>query len=251
MNTPSISSGNSGRAVRPIPGRRIRRDARSSRRRSARLQAIAAPLLIWLVSGCGMGQGQLFYMLGFGRGKKVEAEFRLTDGPVLILLDDTTGAIDWPAARRYLVDELGQEFIKKKAAKKIIPPQTLMRLRQSRPNFEKCGCREIGELAGAEQVLWIEVRDFVVVEQFHDPTNAAYFAVTVKVINVLEKQRRSRVRLWPTSPTGRRVAVSLTGSEAHLAKTRDAISKQLAEKLAGETAKLFYDHRLGDFERER
>ena len=97
--------------------------------------------------------------------------------------------------------------------------------------------------------LGINARFFVT--RPHDPVNAAYFAVTVKVIGVLEQQRRARVRLWPTRPQGRLVTATLTGSEVHLAKSRDAISRQLAEKLAGDVAKLFYDHRLGDFEREK
>ena len=101
-------------------------------------------MLPGFVGGCGMSQGQLFYMLGFGRGKKIEAEFRLTTGPVLILLDDPTGAIGQPAARQYLVDELGQLLVKKKAAQKIIPRRTLEQVRQSHPDFETRGAREVG-----------------------------------------------------------------------------------------------------------
>lgn len=251
MSIPSNSSVARGRNDRLIRHGRPGPDGRLSGRRPLGLQAVGIVLLPWFVGGCGMSQGQLFYMLGFGRGKKVEAEFRLTDGPILILLDDPTGTIDRPAARRYFVDELGQLLVKKEAAQKVIPRRTLEQLRQSQPEFEKRGAREIGELAGAEQVLWLEVRDFVAEEQFHDPVTAAYFAITVKVVNVLEKKQRSRVRLWPTSPQGRLITATLTGSEVHLAKTGDAISRQLAERLAGDIARLFYDHRLGDFEREK
>ena len=82
-----------------------------------------------------------------------------------------------------------------------------------------------------------------------DALLAAFFSVRVKVINVLE-QDRSRVRLWPALPRGHLITVSLTGSEVAIAKTRDAICRKLAGNLAVRIAKLFYDHRLGDFERE-
>ena len=188
-------------------------------------------------------------MLGVGRGRKVEARFRLTQGPIMILIDDASQRVDWPMTTMYLFDDLAQELLKHKAAQKIIPRQTMNHLRQSVPDFEKRGCSELGDSAGAEQALWIEVHDFFADEQIQDVTIAAHLTVTVKVINVLEKESRSRVRLWPASPEGRLITASLTGSEAALAKTKDAISKELARRLTVKIAKLFYDHRLGDFER--
>jgi hypothetical protein len=180
----------------------------------------------------------------------VAAEFRLTDGPVMILIDDTGERVDWPMATRYLFDELSQELLRNKAAQKIIPPQTVDHLRQSVPDFDKRGCREIGELGGAEQVLWIRVQDFLAEEQIQDAATAAYFSANVKVINVREKESRSRVRLWPVSPQGHPIIVTMRGSEAGMAKTKDAISKELAKRLSVKIAKLFYDHRLGEFERK-
>ena len=118
------------------------------------------------------------------------------------------------------------------------------------PDFDKRGCREIGELAGAEQVLWIEVRDFLAEEQIFDASNAAYIVVTVKVINVLESQRRSRVRLWPTSPDGFLVTAKMNGSEVVTIGNKDAIGQELTTRLAGHIAMLFYDHRASEFERK-
>jgi len=207
-------------------------------------------VLFLSVSGCGFGGGQMLYMLGFGRGQVVKAEFRLTEGPILILLDDDTERVDWPQAKQYLVDELGQELIRQKAARQIIPPQTLDQLKQAHPNLGKRGCREVGEMAGAEQVLWIQVEDFLANVQVYDALNAAYMHVTVKVINVLEKdkERRSHVRLWPIGSAGRAVSASMSGADVARLKTKDAVSKELAVRLAPSIAKLFYDHRLGDFE---
>ena len=201
------------------------------------------------LTSCGMSQGALLYTLGVGRGKIIEARFHLTTGPLLILIDDPLQHIDWPAAKRYLFDELAQELLKHEAAAKIVPSETIAHLRQAKPNFDARGCREVGKMAGADQVLWIEVQEFRASEQIEDALVAAYLGVTLKVIDVNAKDR-SRVRLWPTAPQGRRVTITLTGSEVSIAKTKDAIARKLTDKLASQTAKFFYDFRLGDFERE-
>ncbi|MBI4716921.1 MAG: hypothetical protein HY763_03885 [Planctomycetes bacterium] len=198
-------------------------------------------------AGCGYSQGQLLYLLGVGRGKLVKAQFQLAHGPLLVFVDDPNERVDWPAARQHLADDLAQELLQHGAAKRIVPQETLDQIRQTTADFAKRGCREIGELAGAEQVLWVEARDFLAEEQITDAANAAYFAVSVKVINVLEKEDRARVRLWPAGGDGHAVTVSLGGADAARAKTKDAIAKELSHRLAADIARLFYDHRLGDF----
>jgi hypothetical protein len=181
----------------------------------------------------------------------VKPEFHLAKGPLLVQVDDLSGRVDWPIATRYLTDDLSQELIKRKAASKIIPRQTLDNLRRSDPDFDKRSCREIGERVGAEQVLWIEVQDFYAEEEFFEPPHAAYFAVTVKVIDPHEKEKRSRVRLWPVSPEGHPVVVTLDGGEVLRAKTKDGIAKELVRRLAVEITKLFCEYRPDDFEPEK
>ena len=189
-------------------------------------------------------------MMGVGRGRMKEAKFELTDGPVMIFIDDYHERIGWPPTVKYLFDDLAQELLKNEAAKKIIPLKTIEQLRQSIPDFEKRGCREIGELAGADQVVWIEIKDFLAQEDVYDSNNAAYLTVSVRVINALEKKKRMRVRLWPVSPDGHSLTVIMTGSEVSIARTKNEIAKELANRMSVEVAKLFYDHRAGDFDRE-
>jgi len=233
----------------PGPAHPLRRARHETARWPSPLFVLTLACAVSL-AGCTYSGGELLYVLGFGRGQKVEAQFRLTKEPILILVDDADIRVDWPLTQTYLFDALAQELRDRKAADKIIPRGTLDGLRQSVEDFEKRGCREIGELAGARQVLWIEVQDFLAEEEVTEADVAAYFSVTVKVVNVLEKERRTRVRLWPPSPQGEVVSVSMTGSEVSIAKTKDAIAKDLAGRLAVAIAKLFYDHRLGDFERK-
>lgn len=219
--------------------------------RGWRVMLLFMPVLVsaTLLTGCGQSQGELLFMMGLGRGPKVEAKVRLTDGPLLILVDDPNERVRSPKTMRGFFDDLAQALLKNKAAKKIIPRETLDHLRQSTPGFERRGCDAVGRLAGAEQVLWIEVEDFVAREQVEDATQAAYLSVTVKLINPNEKERRSRVRLWPVSPNGHPVTVSLTASEAQMEKTAEGIAKKLVSDMAEAVARLFYDHRLNEFGR--
>ncbi len=202
-------------------------------------------------TGCGYSQGALLYMLGVGQGKKIPAKFTLTESPVMILVDDPGHRMDSPQPMRLLFDELSQSLLVNEAAKRIVPLTTIEHLQQSESDFAKLSAREIGERGGAEQVLWIEVRDYLGDEQIADANIAAFFNVTVKVLNVQEKTRRSRVRLWPTSPDGHHVSATLTGSEVTIHKTSTAIAKELSTRLATSIAKLFYERRLEDFEREQ
>ena len=180
--------------------------------------------------------------------EKVDAKFRLTAGPVMVFVDDVHERVDWPPARRYLWEDVSQELLRTKSATKVVPIETEESLRQTLPDFVKRSCREIGELAGAKQVVWIEVQDFLAEEDITDATNAAYFAVTVKVLNPTEKTDRHRVRVWPDSPEGHYVSANMTGAGVVGAKTKDGISKFLTAKLAVSIARLFHDHQLEGFE---
>jgi hypothetical protein len=237
MNTTSTCSKNPNR--------------KSNRSRGARIAlGLYGLFVISALMGCTYSGGELLYMLGAGKGRLVEAQFLLTGGPVLILIDDPSQRIDWPPVPRNLFDELAQQLLKNKAVKKLIPHQTLDQLRQADADFSKRGCREVGERTGAEQVLWVEVQDFLVNEDVTETDMAAYITVVVKVINVLETKSASQVRLWPQNPRGQVVSAGMTGSEVLIAKTKDAISKELTRRAAEAIAKFFYEHRLGDFERE-
>lgn len=211
--------------------------------------ASALCVLVFLpLCGCWYSGGELLYVLGFGRTQRVDAEYTLTTGPLLVLLDDPAERVTWPPARRYIVDDLQQALLRHKAAGNIIPQQMVHHLRQTEKDFDRRGCREIGELAGAEQVLWIQIDDFLAEEDFIDPANAAFLAASVRVINALEKENRSRVRVWPQSPEGSRVQVTLRGSKVAELKTKDSLARELSSRFAEKVAKLFYSHRTDDFQ---
>ena len=169
------------------------------RNSSAVLGLSCAALLIACVAGCGMQAGTLFYFLGAGRLHTVEAEFALTEGPLLILVDDLNERLTWGPARDRIAEELAKELLEHEAAAKIIAPQTLKRHRRTQAGFDDLKCTQVGRLVGADQVLWIDVQAFYAEEEVHDTTQAASLAVTVRVINPNERKDRAKVRLWPSN----------------------------------------------------
>jgi hypothetical protein len=198
------------------------------------------------LGGCHEIAG-IFAAMG-SKDRKVEARYQLGPGPVLILVDDVNQLIDWPAAPHYLADELSQRLIRHKAATKVVPPETLENLRQSVEGFSKKSAREIGELAGADQVLWIETQSFLATDEVSEASEAALWTVTVKVLNAREKSNRAGVRQWPIGPSGEAVNVRMTAATAVRLKTRDAVSRGLANLLAIEITKIFATHRESDFQ---
>lgn len=215
-------------------------------RRSTLAVLLTSALSIF--TGCAYSGGELLFMMGFGSEAKVEAEFRLTDGPVMIFVDDMSEYIDYPPASRFLFDDLAQELLQNEAATKIVPPETIDQLRQTVPDFDKRGCREIGKLAGAEQVVWIQIEDFLADDKIFDANRAAYATATVKVINVLEDKRRTRVRVWPESPSGERVDVVMAGSEVQIAGSEREVAKEIMNRLAIKIGKFFYEHKADTFD---
>lgn len=188
----------------------------------------------------------MLWAMGFGKAPKIPAQFVLTQGPLLVFVDDIHDRVDWPPAKNYLFEELSQSLLAHGAAAKIVPPEMIDQLRQTLPEFNKRGCREIGEMVGAEQVLWLDVVDFYAEEQFEEASKAAIWTVRVKVINVLEKEQRLRVRLWPQNPEGEQMTAELSAAVVSVAKTKDGTSKKLAERLGADVARLFYEHRADE-----
>ncbi len=201
------------------------------------------------VCGCGFSQGQLLFFMGDWQGPKIDAEFELTrKGAVLILVDDDQERLSSPRTRVDLAEKLAAELKANKAVGQIVPQAKLDTLRSKHRDFDTLSCREIGEEAGAEQVLVLAVRSFFAQTEIEETSEAARMSVAVKVINVLEKEDRTKVRLWPAERDGRIIAVSLSAVTVIRSKKTKEISNKLTTELADKLAKLFYDHHLADIE---
>ncbi len=189
-------------------------------------------------------------MLGLFKRPKMEAKFKLCDGPVVILVDDFQEHCYWSEITSVLAEKTTNAIQEHGAAKTIISPIKIRRLRQTTTDYDELGAREVGRLVQAEQLVWLQVVAFDATEDPHEIHAAATLSVTVKVINALEEQDRSKVRLWPSARDGERTDVEIGAAGVAKAKNRAGIVDALCEKMGQKVARHFYDRLMDDFEEE-
>lgn len=201
------------------------------------------------LSGCGHWGG-IGYFLGFGRRTKIEALNTLPENTLLILVDDPAEKVRWPRARNLLAQYVGEELLTHKAVSAVVRPASLAKLRRMDPAFETYSATTVGRKLGAETVLFIEVRDFFAPKDIQDTSTAAKLTVSVRVLDVTQREHARKVRLWPTDPGGHIVESTLRAVEVHALKGENATPTELARKAAIYTGRVFYDHTLGDIDDE-
>ena len=211
-------------------------------------RAIVLFLAVCVPTGCGVSGGELLFVSGLVPSPTVKAEFKLTEGPVAVLVDDYQEIAYWSEVRSMLADQLVQELGEHGAARSLISNAKVNRLRQADAQFDQRSCRQTGRRLGAEQIIWMQVREFHARVQPADMTGAAQMSVVVKVFDV-HQEDRTQARLWPRTRTGAVVIADLSAGEVTDAKTRGAIARKLAEKLAEQIAKKFYDYHKEAFGR--
>ncbi len=224
--------------------------ARSARARRAAV-GLAACFAALCCTACGQTSGQLFALFGVGQTKKVKAQYKLSPGPILVLVDDPQERLDWPVAERMLFDAVTQELLRQKATERTIPWETLQGMRQADPEFANLSARQVGEKAGADQMLWLEVQYFQAREELQELSDVAGFAITLKVLDPKQKESRSDVRLWPTGLDGYLVTSRLSANDVDKFRTRDLIVQALSQELAEKIARLFHDHEIDTAEEGR
>jgi len=205
-----------------------------------------ATIVVWqgvlfglVLPGCGPPLGALWYHT-FMPSQKVPAEFELPEGPLLILVDDDQDLIQPPLARHALVDALARQLKAHGVADRVTKNEELARLRQSDPEFESRGTREVGQLLGADTVLWLSTVQFVVEDDLEIASTPGKFAVTLKVVNALAEERRD-VRLWPPERKGRLVVVTVSSHDIRACRNQAEVHQKMGGALATEIGQLFYE----------
>lgn len=224
--------------------------SRSSGRRARATFAVIVALLAGLSAGCGQ-LGKLGYFAGVGRGTKIKPHYTLPKNVLLVLVDDPGERVTSPETTRALAERVGDELLRAKAVEQVIRPSAVARLRQVDMQFHKLSAAAVGEKVGADTVLWLEVREFFAPKEIEDTASAARMTVSVKVLNVHEREKPSEVRLWPDDPHGHIVEAQLKAVEVNELKNELAIARALADKSAVAIGRLFYEHTLGDIEDDK
>ncbi len=173
-------------------------------------------------------------------GDVVEPEFKLTQGSLLVLVEDPRGVVTQPRALRKVHKTICEKFAEFKVNREVVPLETSERLQRTEKGYEKLSVRQIGEKLGAEQVLHISAMTFSLQTEPGAPLFKGEFVARVKLLST---EAISDNRLWPREPSGRRVAVSTHPTPTDGDKKDSDVADELATKLGESVAKMFYEHR--------
>ncbi len=199
-------------------------------------------LLLISQTGCGGTAGAWLWWLT-NPERKVEAEYKIGPGRLLILVDDDKGRLPNPTMRPLLRTALVKQFEEHKVCKEFVPVEAIVRLRQRDSQFARRGAREIGRRLDADIVLQLNVRTFTLHHNTVKPAYKGQFMVTVKVLDAHATSPED-VRLWPQSTEGKTVEVE---TELHTGKGSsydDQLTRRLCDEMAEKIAKLFYEHKV-------
>jgi hypothetical protein len=194
-------------------------------------------------TGCGPQLGAIIYYLNLTPKDTISAEFKLPPGPILILVDDDQELVKPPLACEALVDALATQLKEHKAAERVTTNEEIGLIRKSVADFDKLSVREVGRRADADTVIWMNVEDFFIEKDLEMLVTPARFSVVLKVFNARE-ENKAKIRLWPSTPAGRSVSITLSPHEARQCKSHAEVHQLLAAQLAGEVAKLFYEYKV-------
>jgi len=197
-----------------------------------------------LLVGCGTGcqqLGVLMYHMGVGQQERVEAEFELPKVPTLILVDDDQNLVHPRTALDALVDKLAIELQQRRLVEQVTTNEELAQLRLAYSDLHRRGAREVGGLANADTVIWIQVTRFGLPEDLERVMAEVPFTVTVKVLNA-RADTRDEVRLWPEQREGKLVEVKVSPHTLRQCADLQQAHETMAAEMAQEIARLFYAH---------
>lgn len=197
-----------------------------------------------IAAGCGQDAGAIIYTLGMYPTQVIPAEYKIPPGNVLVLVDDYRDLIQPTTARDALVDEMAKRLKEQQIAERVTTNEELAELRRREPRFDERGAREIGEMANADTVVWLNTVDFAINNDLEMVVTPARFSVTVRVLNA-KAETAEEVRMWPEAERdGRLVSSQVSPHDIRACKNLKQAHALMATTLAEEVMKLFYDQKI-------
>ncbi len=181
--------------------------------------------------------------LAFGQ-PKMEAQYPLLDRPTVVFVDDQSDAIPLNATRvrRTIADKISTELMARDLVTNVISSRDAMALARQRDREGRLlAIGDIGDAAGAEQVIYVEIVSFLGSPDGYTPKPTA--SCRVKVLDVAR-----RTRLFPPADAERAwrqvavVAPAINVEQYRTSSGRRQIQQMLALLTADQVAKLFYRH---------
>ncbi|MCG3125483.1 MAG: hypothetical protein CHACPFDD_00306 [Phycisphaerae bacterium] len=201
------------------------------------LVAVLVLAVLLPVGGCGPTVGAMAYYLGPRRIQK--AEYKLTKGRLVILIEDLGTGDENPVFERALYEKLVEVFEAKKVNTQVAPAAELMALRQANAEFRSWSLQRIGRELDGEQVLYVRVDELRIKDAPDHPLVNPFARLRVKVVGVHEPE--SRARLWPEKDEWRDVEVERPVQEAGTSTQIDTVAAKLGRDAAVLVAQFFHD----------
>ncbi len=190
-----------------------------------------------MLSGCAVAGVITDVVAG---GKTIHAVYEPPDRPTLVLVDDPGKRLTHPDLANLIAGRVGDGLKEHQVVEQVVPTTMVASLREREADFDTWPIDQVGRHAGAQQVIYVLVQEFVLSESpgVYRPQARAF----VKVIDV---DTGARLYPPPRAEQGHPVATqqSYRDMSGATATTQTLIARNLAETLGRNIAKLFYDHR--------
>lgn len=174
-----------------------------------------------------------------------KAEFTFPEGSkVLVFIDPRDPRQDNPVFAKALVDRVTDYFRDYKSPATLVPHESLVRLKQSNPDFATWSVQRVGREAGADYVLRLHVDQLQGREaEFRDVISPL---VRLRMSVIAADHPEGRVRVWPDDGEGREVVCRRQSSDASSPEALDIAMAKLARDTAWHVARPFFDVNLED-----
>lgn len=209
----------------------------------------AALCLAALAAGTGCRATIAYIVASTARPPKVPAVFSPPKGKTIaVFVDDPADVIGYEPARRKLIEELNHLLRDHGVAGRTVAYEAMQAAlagaaRASDPTFS---VSEIGQVCGADLVLYLEVTEFRLKDAPSLPIWNGTFAARARLVEV------GVGRLWPKDRAQGYPVPPVKEPARHEASETHGrtLAVVLAEKMARNVAQLFYKHEAGQDARE-
>ena len=194
-----------------------------------------------LISGCNIASA-VGYTLS--PEPEFEAKYQLADVPTVVFIDDRRGRVNPTRLRRVIADEATTQLIEEEAvsaANMIAPRDAMLVARKYDRSGEVISISKVGELVGAEQVIYVDVEQFALTYDGVTPDPKA-----IARVRVLDLKTGKRVFPDPNDPGSYgyyQLVVELPDHDPHgfnTVRVRNQMTEALAMQTGDQLGKLFY-----------
>jgi len=159
----------------------------------------------------------------------------------LVLVDDALSPPgEYEVVKKLLTRKMSVQLVDKGIARSTVEYREISDLVARTPNFQQLAVSQIGQMLGADVVLYVHLDTFQIKDSQVSQFWHGQFTTTVRLIDV------QNGRLWPTDrPRGHKVGPLEMPTEENPSATYGIeLTEKLVDGMADRIAKLFYDHRV-------